>query len=110
MYLDMSACTIKGGDLDLEDILSTCHTLRKLSLEKVNNLTNNICNLIVQNASTLTVLNLGDCSGLANAHEGIKVIITKCQNLMELNFSWTDMKKYVSFFILLCRAYFLNHY
>ena len=94
----MSACTIKGGDLDLAEILKTCQTLRRLSLEKVNNLTNNVCNMIVQNASTLTTLNLGDCSGLANANEGIKAIVTKCQNLVELNLSWTDIKRYTNLF------------
>ena len=91
VYLDLSFCVIKENSSILEDILKPCHNLRKLSLEKVHNLTLDICTTIVQNATSLTVLNIGNCLGLCN--DGIEKIITQCQNLEEVNMSWTDMPK-----------------
>ena len=93
-YLDMSFCVIKENEkMILDDILEPCHNLRKLSLEKVQDLTLNICTRIVQNAATITILNIGNCLGLCNSHGGVEAIITHCQNLEELNISWTDMKR-----------------
>lgn len=86
-YLDLSHCKVNVRDL--EKIISNCHTLEKLSLEAVA-INNKICLKIVQSAQSLAVLNLAwtrhtnTLCGNGNL-EGIMTIITKCQELVELN-------------------------
>lgn len=76
---------------DLEDILSTCHYLKKLTLESVPNIPINdlVCDHIVQNADCLEVLNLNRCEGLT--FHGVKKIVSHCSNLVEFNIGWTDL-------------------
>ena len=89
-YLDMSACTLSTADL--EDLTSTCHTLEKLSLEKIVNVSLKVCrNVANQNADTLEILNLCDCSQLSS--DGIQSILEKCQSLTEINLAFTNITK-----------------
>ena len=76
---------------DLEEILSACHDLKKLSLESVPKIPMNdlICDHIIQNADKLEILNLLRCEGLTL--NGIRNIILHCSNLVELNIGWTNL-------------------
>ena len=66
----------------LEKLLKSCHFVKKLALAKLV-LNPNFQTGIVQNASTLTVLNLWCCKGLTV--DMIDVIFTNCQELTEVN-------------------------
>ena len=66
----------------LEKLLKACHFVKKLALSKLV-LTPNILAGIVQNASTLTVLNLWASKGLTP--DMIDVMFTNCQELTEVN-------------------------
>ena len=46
-YLDMGACSIEMKDL--EELTQTCHTLSKLSLEKICNINEKVCENISLN-------------------------------------------------------------
>ena len=50
----------------IEKILKSCHFLQKLALARLTTLNQQIVEYIVQNASTLTVLNLWACKGELN--------------------------------------------
>jgi len=88
-YLDMGACSIEMKDL--EELTQTCHTLSKLSLEKICNINEKVCENIVQSKDTLEILNLCDCWGLASL--GIHSIAMKCVNLTELNMAFVNMSR-----------------
>ena len=78
----------------LEKLLKSCHLLEKLALTKLV-LNPNFLTGIVQNASTLTVLNLWCCKGLTV--DKIDVIFTNCQELTEVNIgATTGLDKYSS--------------
>ena len=51
----------------IEKILKSCHFLQKLALARLTTLNQQIVGYIVQNASTLTVLNLWACKGELNS-------------------------------------------
>ena len=70
----------------LEKLLKSCHFVKKLALAKLV-LNPNFQTGIVQNASTLTVLNLWCCKGLTV--DMIDVIFTNCQELTEVNIGGT---------------------
>ena len=70
----------------LEKLLKSCHFVEKLALTKLV-LNPNFLTGIVQNASTLTVLNLWCCKGLTV--DMIDVIFTNCQELTEVNMGAT---------------------
>lgn len=84
-YLDLSSATI---DLpSLEQLLSVCTRLRKLSLEHLE-ISETVCAGIGQNKS-LTVLHLGMTRGITQ--DGMEHIITNCTRLEEVNLAWTEM-------------------
>ena len=66
----------------LEKLLKACHFVKKLALSKLL-LTPNFLAGIVQNASTLTVLNLWASKGLTP--DMIDIMFTNCQELTEVN-------------------------
>ena len=69
----------------LEKLLKSCHFVEKLALAKLR-LNPNIITAIVQNASTLTVLNLWCCKELTL--NMIDVLFTNCQELTEVNIGY----------------------
>ena len=66
----------------LEKLLKACYSVKKLALSKLV-LTPNFLTGIVQNASTLTVLNLWASKGLTP--DMIDVMFTNCQELTDVN-------------------------
>lgn len=84
-YLDLSMASIDKPSL--AQFLSTCRSLKKLSLEAVP-ISSDVCREIAQNKS-LEVLNLAMCEGLNK--EGVMLITTNLQNLLALNISWTQL-------------------
>ena len=88
-YLDMGSCSLQMKDL--EELTQTCHTLSKLSLEKIGNISLKVCENIVQNYETLEILNLCDSWDLASL--GVQKIVTKCVNLTELNMAFTNLSR-----------------
>ena len=88
-YLDMGSCSLQMKDL--EELTQTCHTLSKLSLEKIGNINLQVCKNIVQSYATLKILNLCDCWGLAPL--GVQKIVTECVNLTELNMAFTNLSR-----------------
>ena len=69
----------------LEKLLKSCHSVEKLALSKLG-LNPNFITAIVQNASTLTVLNLWCCKELTL--NMIDVLFTNCQELTEVNIGY----------------------
>lgn len=51
-YLDMSACSLTMEDL--ETLTQTCTVLEKISLEKIANISLQVCKNLVQSKMTLT--------------------------------------------------------
>lgn len=84
-YLDLSMASINLESL--EQFLSICRSLKKLSLEAVP-INSAVCRQISQNKS-LEVLNLAMCEGLSK--EGVMIMTTNLQNLLALNISWTQL-------------------
>ena len=66
----------------LEKLLKSCHFVEKLDLSKLV-LNPNFITGIVQNASTLTILNLRYCKGLTL--NMVDVMFTNCQELTEVD-------------------------
>lgn len=75
---------------DLEQILASCCSLEKLSLEKLE-LNDNICKLIARNGDTINELNVSHCEGIST--EGLQDIVSSCQNLTCANFGWTNLSE-----------------
>ena len=71
----------------LEKLLKSCHFVKKLALAKLA-LNPNFQTGVIQNASTLTVLNLWCCKGLTV--DMIDAIFTNCQELTEVNIGGTS--------------------
>ena len=100
-YLDLSMSTISAPCLEL--LLSHCSMLRNLSLEMCSltdisataisgNINQVISQLLFNFCSgnpNLSVLHLGQVQGLTNS--GIRKILQKCQQLLELNLGWTEL-------------------
>ena len=88
-YLDMGACSITIQDL--EELTSTCHSLEKVSLEKICNISAKACENLVQSAKSLKILNLCDCFGIES--EGIQNIVKNCSRLEELNLAFNGLSR-----------------
>ena len=87
-YLDLTRCKIHESVL--EELISACHSLQKLSLDLCLSLNSNIINNInIKNGQTLQVLNLSRCKGLK--FDSFHKIIKFCVDLQELNLFDTDL-------------------
>ncbi|XP_055534037.1 S-phase kinase-associated protein 2 [Wyeomyia smithii] len=86
-FLDLSMCTIEPDTL--QQLLSHCRSLRKLSLENVP-LSTGCCNEIAENEN-LEALNLTMCEGL-ECHNVLK-LLQKLTKLHSLNISWTHLSR-----------------
>jgi hypothetical protein len=73
----------------IEELLSSCQSLQKLSLAKLTLNFEMIKNLCLQNGSTLQTLDLSYCKGLT--FDCIEWIITNCLELKELNLNSTEL-------------------
>ncbi|XP_057270289.1 S-phase kinase-associated protein 2 [Pezoporus wallicus] len=82
--MDLSNCTMSVASL--QSILSLCEKLQNLSLEGLV-LSDDIIEYIAQNPS-LVRLNLSGCSGFAV--EPLKLMLSSCSMLDELNLSWCN--------------------
>ena len=95
--LDLSYSTAE--ERALEELLSSCHSLQKLSLEKVDltpNMVNSICQ---QNKQSLKILNLNSCRININHQyqnlnlESVENIVRNCVELVEINFAHTRLSE-----------------
>ncbi|XP_027234734.1 S-phase kinase-associated protein 2 isoform X2 [Penaeus vannamei] len=84
-YLDLSMAAIEPPAL--EELLSVCFDLKKLSLEHCT-LNQTICTHIANNHN-LDTLNMAMCYGLN--HSCIVNILTNCKKLVSLNLAWTGL-------------------
>ncbi|KAK8744405.1 hypothetical protein OTU49_000778, partial [Cherax quadricarinatus] len=84
-YLDLSMAAIEPQAL--EELLSVCFDLKKLSLEHCT-LTQSVCSHIANN-SNLETLNLAMCYGLC--HSYLVNILNHCKRLQSLNLAWTAL-------------------
>jgi len=85
VYLDLFCA--ESGKQDIEEILVSCHSLKKLSLGLFSltpKMINSICH---QNGKTLEILNLHDCR--VQNYPGIYRIFKYCLELKELNIGFT---------------------
>ncbi|KAK7867760.1 hypothetical protein R5R35_002260 [Gryllus longicercus] len=82
-YLDLSMTVISGKDL--AELLKTCQSLLKLSLERCSIIQESCCAISIN--SKLEVLNMSMCCGLKEI--GLRKILSGCQKLTELNLAWT---------------------
>ena len=101
-YLDLSFCS--ANDRIIEEILTSCHSLEKLSLSSTR-LTSDMIEIICRkNGDSLKVLDLSLAWGLRFTHtklELIELICSSCVNLVELSLDDTILKsdKHVSFLV-----------
>ncbi|CAG9799145.1 unnamed protein product [Chironomus riparius] len=84
-YLDLSLASIDVTSL--AQLLKTCHSLKKLSLEHVP-VDINVCKEIAE-CRDLEVLNLAMCEGLNQ--ESVIILMANLQSLTALNISWTNL-------------------
>ncbi|XP_045615439.1 S-phase kinase-associated protein 2 isoform X2 [Procambarus clarkii] len=84
-YLDLSMAAIEPQAL--EELLSVCFDLKKLSLEHCT-ITRSICSHIANNPN-LETLNLAMCYGLC--HSYVLNILNHCKRLQSLNLAWTGL-------------------
>ena len=85
----------------LEALISTCVSLKKLSLENCQ-ITDNVCYYLAdQNSETLETLHLAMVTGLSDS--GIGRIIQSCQNLTDLNLGWTNLSELA--FDMICNLF-----
>ncbi|NWS72091.1 SKP2 protein, partial [Crotophaga sulcirostris] len=83
-HMDLSNCAVSVADL--ESILCRCERLQNLSLEGLV-LSDDIIKSIAKNPSLIR-LNLCGCSGFSA--EALKLMLSSCSMLEELNLSWCD--------------------
>ncbi|NXQ94603.1 SKP2 protein, partial [Sagittarius serpentarius] len=83
-HMDLSNCTVSVADL--QSILCWCERLQNLSLEGLV-LSDDIMKSIAKNPSLIR-LNLCGCSGFSAA--ALKLMLSSCSVLEELNLSWCD--------------------
>ena len=88
-YLDLSDCDTSGTIL--EDLLSSCKYLQKLSMYNLNIASKMISKFCCQNGKTLKILDLDRCIGLDL--NSIQVIVQNCAELTEANFAHTKLSK-----------------
>jgi len=86
-YLDLSMASLSIECL--ENLLSTTKHLLKLALERCD-LSKQAIDFIGNNTN-LQVLHLALCTGLIGSNIG--QLLSRCNKLMELNISWTDMEQ-----------------
>ncbi|XP_053689006.1 S-phase kinase-associated protein 2, partial [Sabethes cyaneus] len=86
-FLDLSMCSIDSETL--QQLLSHCRSLRKLSLENVP-LGAGCCGEIAENEN-LEALNLTMCEGLD--YQNVSVLLKKLTKLHSLNISWTCLNR-----------------
>lgn len=86
-YLDLSMAGIDV--VSLAQLLGTCRSLKKLSLEAVR-VNDNVCREISQNQS-LESLNLAMCEGLTT--HSVTLMMENLTNLFALNISWTRLNQ-----------------
>lgn len=86
-YLDLSMAGIDV--VSLAQLLGTCRSLKKLSLEAVS-VNDNVCREISQNRS-LESLNLAMCEGLTT--HSVTLMVENLTNLFALNISWTRLNQ-----------------
>ena len=89
VYLDLSWLSCRTADI--EAILSSCHSLEKLSLADATITSKMIHSISMQNGTTLQSLNLDLCKGLGL--EPIQQILTQCVKLKEVNFRNTRLSE-----------------
>ena len=88
-YLDLTRCKVNKSAL--EEFLTLCQFLEKLSLDRLTltmKVVNNIC---YKNHQTLQVLNLSRCKGLT--FDTFAPICAMCLELKELNLFDTDLSR-----------------
>ena len=83
-YLDLGDCEASSVKV-FEDLLASCYTLEKLSLEDITLTSKIVEKMCCQNGKTLQILNLCNCDGLNL--ESMKHIADNCTELREVNFS-----------------------
>ena len=82
VYLDLSWLSCRTEDI--EELLSSCYSLEKLSLADMEITSKMIDSICTQNGKTLELLNLDICHGLSL--QSIQQIFTQCVKLREVNF------------------------
>ena len=85
--LELSYC-IKITDKVLKLILSKCHNLKELALRGIDITGEHLDSLDID-FSELKKLDLMGCKKLTD--KGLKLILSKCHNLKELNLTWTNI-------------------
>ena len=90
-YLDLSFGKVNLATL--KTLLSSCHSLQKLSLANLCLNLEIIKILCTQNGQTLQVLDLAFCKGLAYDSDCLKWTVNNCLSLTELNLNFTDLSK-----------------
>ncbi|XP_075989991.1 S-phase kinase-associated protein 2-like isoform X2 [Anticarsia gemmatalis] len=84
-YLDLSMCTVDTTTLN--NLLSTCSLLNKLSVESVL-LADSTCQIIGK-CSKLETLNLTMAQGITA--QGLTYILSGCPSIQSLNISWCNL-------------------
>ena len=75
----------------VEQLIKTCVSLKKLSLENCL-VTDQVCKFLSeQNHKTLTTLHMAMVTGLSKV--GLESIVRLCQNLEELNIAWCNLSE-----------------
>ena len=89
-YLNVSCRMVSDRIVkEREELLASCHSLQKLSMERLPITLDMIKNIGYQNGSTLQILNLFSCEGLTL--ESVQLIVDNCVDLSEVNFFATDL-------------------
>lgn len=87
MYLDLSMAHVPSADV-LVDLFSLCRALKKVSLEQVNGMDDEVM-LALSHSRDLQVLNLAMAVGITET--GMRYLLKNCQKLRELNIAWTNL-------------------
>lgn len=87
MYLDLSMAYIPSPNV-LVDLFSRCRALKKVSLEQVNGMDDDVM-LALSQSKDLQVLNLAMAVGITET--GMRYLLKNCQKLRELNIAWTNL-------------------
>jgi F-box and leucine-rich repeat protein 1 (S-phase kinase-associated protein 2) len=83
--LDLSMAAVEVDEL--EKMLRACKRLQRLSLENMR--LSRGCLEALSEARPLATLNLTMCRGITAT--GMRALLTKCQNLRDLNLAWTNL-------------------
>ena len=80
----------------LEELLSSCHSLKKLSMNSVTLHFDEVYTICNQNGRTLQTLNLNGCQIVGSWEVELKLvqtIVRSCTNLKEVNFDSTNLSE-----------------